>query len=262
MAERARGAVRLLRMHALRCLAQRARPVEMPTEGPSLIVAPHPDDEALGCAGWMARSVQSRQQVHVAYLTAGGASHRHCCGHDAVQVGAARQSLALEATGLLGVGPAGLHWLQGEDGAVPCPGQAGADPLVAELAQLVAGLRPAAVLCPHPAEGWPDHAAAARLVAAALTGTQVPVPLYHYCVWFWFSQPLGSALRLNWGRARLLELGVAAAAAKQAAVRAYLRGLAPCGRPWVGLLPSILARMAHWPYELYFAAAAQQQPRT
>ena len=47
------------------------RTLEVPERLHLLVVAPHPDDEALGAAGLMQR-VQARQgQVSVAYLTSG-----------------------------------------------------------------------------------------------------------------------------------------------------------------------------------------------
>jgi len=39
--------------------------------GPILVVAPHPDDDVLGCGGTMARLADKGQDVHVAIITAG-----------------------------------------------------------------------------------------------------------------------------------------------------------------------------------------------
>jgi len=39
--------------------------------GPVLILAPHPDDEVLGCGGTMARLADEGREVHVAIMTAG-----------------------------------------------------------------------------------------------------------------------------------------------------------------------------------------------
>lgn len=39
--------------------------------GPALVIAPHPDDEVLGCGGTIARLANARREVHVALVTTG-----------------------------------------------------------------------------------------------------------------------------------------------------------------------------------------------
>ncbi len=51
-----------------------AAAADLPAFGPAdriLVVAPHPDDEALGAAGWIQRAVESGADVRVVYLTHG-----------------------------------------------------------------------------------------------------------------------------------------------------------------------------------------------
>ena len=47
-----------------------------------LIVAPHPDDEVLGCAGLVQRLLSTGWQVDVVILSGGGRSHAGCCDID------------------------------------------------------------------------------------------------------------------------------------------------------------------------------------
>jgi len=71
-----------------------------------LVVAAHPDDEALGCAGTIARFVDEGRTVHVALLADGiGSRHAHLSG-DAVVVGPElerRHAAARRAADILGV---------------------------------------------------------------------------------------------------------------------------------------------------------------
>ena len=43
--------------------------------GPILVLAPHPDDESLGCGGLIAQACAAGIEVHVAILTDGSMSH-------------------------------------------------------------------------------------------------------------------------------------------------------------------------------------------
>ena len=47
-------------------------------QGPVLVIAPHPDDETLGCGGLIAASVRAGHRVHTVFVTEGGASHPAC----------------------------------------------------------------------------------------------------------------------------------------------------------------------------------------
>ena len=67
--------IRKLRVNALHGIANiRAGSIE-PKES-LLIIAPHPDDEVIGCAGLIQRSLNKGNDVYVIILTGGEASHR------------------------------------------------------------------------------------------------------------------------------------------------------------------------------------------
>jgi hypothetical protein len=44
-----------------------------------VIIAPHPDDEAIGCGGLIQTLVERGTSPHVIILTGGEGSHRGCC---------------------------------------------------------------------------------------------------------------------------------------------------------------------------------------
>jgi LmbE family N-acetylglucosaminyl deacetylase len=119
-----------------------------------LVVAPHPDDEAIGCGGVLALAADAT----VVFLTADGG----------------RRAEAEAACSLLGVRR--VEFAGHVDGRVPDDG-----PAVESLRALVVGAAPDCVLVPWPLERQRDHAAAARLTGRALAGTDVP--LWCYEVW-------------------------------------------------------------------------------
>ena len=67
-----------------------------------LIIAAHPDDEVLGCAGTIARFVRNGSTVHVIYLTDGVGARRQGVSAPNVEL-LARREAAKIATNILGV---------------------------------------------------------------------------------------------------------------------------------------------------------------
>ena len=65
--------------------------------------------------------------------------------------------------------------------------------------------------------------------------------MWYYNVW-----------RLDWRSARLLRLDKDGFGLKLAAMDAYTKPLAPCGKPWSGVLPKVFLWTGRWNRELYF----------
>ena len=119
--------------------------------GPVLVVAPHPDDEILGCGGAIALHVRRGDRVHVALVTAGEG------GGDPLR----RLEESRAAANLLG--RTDVTTLGAKDGAV-----AQDVGLAERLAAVIARERPVVVYAPSPFELHPDHLATLRATAAAL----------------------------------------------------------------------------------------------
>jgi LmbE family N-acetylglucosaminyl deacetylase len=179
-----------------------------------LIVAPHPDDETLCCAGVMQRVHQAGGQVSVVWLTSGDASRMTLLliGHtlfasasEARAIGTRRMAEARAATALLGVAPSRQLFLgypdrgllpllgayrsqaytSGTTGAAAVPYADALAPghpytgqsLQEDFTQAVRQLGPTLILAPSPLDAHPDHRAAGVLAAAvsAQLGTVIPV---------------------------------------------------------------------------------------
>ena len=221
--------------------------------GSIMIIAPHPDDEVLGCGGMLAGRTSTGKRTEVLFLTEGDAAHQGCCTAQANQIGAERRGLAYGASDILGVPKGQLHFLDGRDGRLPRKGQDGFTDLAEKIAKYLEKFEPEVIFCPHPFEGWSDHMAAEELTRSALDRLTYQPRLYHYCVWFWYSMPLARAWRIDWRKARLLDIAEQVPLKRQA-MRTYLDALAPCGHPWVGKLPPEFLRAFDWDKELFFEA--------
>jgi len=237
-----------------RCLLQiQSKGVSAPLEGLSvvLVVAPHPDDEVLGCGGLVSRCLGGGGRVEISILTGGERSHERCCQLDGQAVKQARRDLALKAGRCLSLRDGDITFLDWGDGQIGRDDCGQFSRRADELARLIERVRPEAVFAPHPFEGWSDHEAAERITRAAIERSGVKCRLFHYCVWFWFSMPLRRALRIDWRKARLLDIRDVYDR-KQAAIDEYLTPCAPCGNPWSGVLPREFLNAFKWKNELFF----------
>ena len=83
--------------------------------GRTLIIAPHPDDEALGCGGLIALLRSQNAEVHVVFMTNGGASHPNSRKYDTLKLQALRKSEAIKSCLVLNVLESNIHFLELED---------------------------------------------------------------------------------------------------------------------------------------------------
>lgn len=140
-----------------------------------VVVAPHPDDETLGCGLLIARAARRGARVAAVALTDGQASHPHSVRWPAAALGRLRRSEMRRAMARLGAGAARCAFLGWPDGKVAQAGN------VLALRQVLRSLNPGVVLAASPDDHHPDHKAGWALTHAALRGTGVP--LIAYAVW-------------------------------------------------------------------------------
>ena len=168
----------------------RSKPLCVAADRSCLVIAPHPDDETLGCGGLIAHLRARHQAVDVVFLTDGDAA---LVDHPLVtprELAAVRTREARTALGILGVEPERLHFLGAPDGRLSRLADADRDRIATGLTSLLGRCQPADVLLPWRRDGSAEHEAAFALVAATLPG-QKPVPrLLEYPVWAWWSPRL------------------------------------------------------------------------
>lgn len=206
-----------------------------------LILAPHPDDEVFGCGGLIARLVAEGRAPYVAVLTGGGGSHRSCCDVAEEEIVAARRGLTRKALAELGLPHENIYELDYTDGDI-----SGQHPEQEDcLRRIIDELKPATILVPHRGEGWSDHLAVRELgVKLAPKGAEI----YEYCVWMWYYRQR----TLDWTNAVCLHMTPREHTRKLAAIQAYTEACAPCGNPWVGVLPQLFVKANSADIELFF----------
>lgn len=147
-----------------------------------LVLAPHPDDETLGCGGLIAQAAASGQGVHVLVLTDGTGSHPDSAAYPAPRLRRVREGESREAARVLGLAPERVAFLGLRDTRAPKAGPAAERAAAAIAAHAVqCGARVFFSAWRHDPHG--DHLAGSILArrAAALTGAA----LFEYPVWGW-----------------------------------------------------------------------------
>ncbi len=207
----------------------------------TVIIAPHPDDEVIGCAGLIQALVEHGTPPHVIILTGGEGSHRGCCNTPQETIIAERHQLTIKAAKTLSLPLSNIHCLEYPDGGV-----AFAHAETEKLKSLLHLLSPNALFVPHSGEGWSDHTSVLG-IAKELMKCHV-VNIYEYCVWMWYY----NVWKLDNKNARILKMTPAQHQRKLQAIEEYTKPLAPCGKPWSGVLPKAFLKAARWNKELYF----------
>lgn len=154
--------------------------------GTALILAPHPDDETLGCGGLIARCVDAGRPPLVAVLTDGTGSHPNSRAYPPDRLRETRMSELRAAVACLGLAPDRVVALNQPDTAAPHDGPA-FDAVVTTLAGLLRQGDFTCILAPWRLDPHCDHEAAARIAAAV--ADSVEVRHVAYPVWGWTIPP-------------------------------------------------------------------------
>lgn len=150
-----------------------------------LVLAPHPDDEIIGCGGSLALHTKAGDPVKVVFLTNGakgdasGAMNRE----EYVEL---RQNEAVNACAHVGV--TNLEFWSYEDRSL-----AGSPGALLQMIDLLEGFRPELVYTPSPLEYHPDHRATAILFCDAISSCEIDFDVAFYEV----GQPLRANLLVD-----------------------------------------------------------------
>lgn len=172
-------------LHRALCAALRlrSRPASLDHPGRTLVIAPHPDDEALGCGGYILRRRLEALPVDVLYITDGRASHPRHPRLSPGEIATLRHAEAARAMHLLRVEKNALHFLDAPDGTLAQLDPAAATALSARLSEILLRLRPAEILLPCRRDGSSEHEVVFLLVQRALALAALTPRVLEYPVW-------------------------------------------------------------------------------
>jgi LmbE family N-acetylglucosaminyl deacetylase len=146
----------------------------------ALVMAPHPDDETLGCGAAIIRKLDAGLPVSVLVVTDGRSSHESAVlSPDALAE--IRKREAIDACAVLGVAEGEVRFLDFRDQTL----EENMPALTERLCAIVAELGPGDIFIPSAIDGNPDHRAlnAAALTAIGRVGSNARI--FEYPIWFW-----------------------------------------------------------------------------
>src|SRR5262245_10748123 len=140
-----------------------------------LIVAPHPDDEAIGCGGALSLHAARGDRISAVFLTSGELGLQHLAREAAWRI---REEEARNAAKVLGL--VETHFLRCPDWHL--------NENLADTAGLLQPVldseEPRVIYFPHPQDDHPDHRATGRILGMTLPHCNTrPEGLYAYEVW-------------------------------------------------------------------------------
>ena len=156
------------------------------TLGSTVVIAPHPDDEALGCGGLLALLHQAGQATAAVLVSDGSMSHPNSNTFSPEARRAVREAEFRHALTILGADAAEPLLLRLPDSRVPATADAaGFGAAVEQLRAFLTKQQATTVLVPWRRDPHPDHRATTALVQLALAGLSQPPRRLEYVVWAW-----------------------------------------------------------------------------
>lgn len=148
----------------------------------ALVLAPHPDDESLGCGGMIAAACEQGAAPIVVVLTDGAASHPGSRQFPPARLRAVRAAETHQAVAWLGLPAENLVLLRYPDTELPSSGIA-FEAACAQVHTIATAAHCSVVLAPWHGDLHCDHQAAARIGLAV--ATRLRLRLLSYPVWGW-----------------------------------------------------------------------------
>ena len=213
-----------------------------------LILAPHPDDETLGCGGLIAAVCATGIPPVVVILTDGSASHPNSRMFPPSTLAKRRERETLQATQLLGLPKQNLFFFRQPDTKLVRKGPE-FNRIVRRAAAI--GRKHGCGLVVGPWAGDPhcDHEAAARIAAAVAESGQWR--LLSYPVWGWLRDPEALVDEPRQGGWRLNISGFSSLKAQAIAAHASQYGDLITDAPEGFRLPKNLLSIFARPYEVF-----------
>jgi LmbE family N-acetylglucosaminyl deacetylase len=150
----------------------------------ALIIAPHPDDETIGCAIMIMRKIDAGADVHIV-IASDGERSRRASHHGPTGLASLRRQEALTAIAILGVPAENVTFLGFPDGRLA---QHEAE-LRSRLAEIADRFPTDQIIGPALADAHPDHRATARAVRMISQHHAPHVEAHEYPIRYWELAP-------------------------------------------------------------------------
>lgn len=166
-------------------IIQHAKPINLNPVNSAMILAPHPDDESLGCGGLIAMLTQQSKQVYIVFITDGSMSHPNSKKYPAHKLAATRKNEAIAALKKLNVSSEAIFFMNKKDRALPFKGEVGFEENTNALQQIIHSCKPDLILVPYERDPHPDHRATYQMLMHIRRQHLTTFSILEYLVWLY-----------------------------------------------------------------------------
>jgi LmbE family N-acetylglucosaminyl deacetylase len=152
----------------------------------AIVVAPHFDDETLGCGGIIALKKTAGASIKVVFMTDGTQSHSKLMEND--KLNSKRMEEAYNACRVLGLERDDVIVLNFCDSKL----ENSIDDAEMKLQEIVNDVKPDELFLPSRKEPWiysGDHLASVKITMNVLKKYNQQINIYEYPVWYWYAFP-------------------------------------------------------------------------
>lgn len=153
--------------------------------GSTVIIAPHPDDESLGCGGTIALLRKAGLQVYVIFVSDGTLSHPNSKKYPAEKLRRLRETEAVNALQILDVPAANASFMRLKDRSVPNQTDLNFDVVVQQMLVELNSIQPDTILVTWEKDPHPDHRASWQISTKAVSMLKKKPRVLQYLIWIW-----------------------------------------------------------------------------
>lgn len=161
--------------------------------GPVLVLAPHADDESLGCGGLIAALCEAEVPVYVWLISDGTMSHPNSVAFPSDRRRDIREAEFSRACLILGVPTGRRQFFRFPDTRVPTPDTENFGQATQQFAAQLQTLNPKTIFTPWRRDPHCDHQATTALIREVISKTHWPGVLYEYPIWLYELAAQGDA---------------------------------------------------------------------
>ncbi|MEO8774416.1 MAG: PIG-L family deacetylase [Gelidibacter sp.] len=155
--------------------------------GNSLILTPHPDDEALGCGGMISYLRSQNIPVTIIFITSGGASHPNSLQYPPAVLASLREKEALQSCEILGVNSEDVIFYRKHDGALENLEHEEMDAITEKLSLFISDRDISTIFMPWRRDGHRDHKVTHMIGFESVQKCNHPIQIVEYPIWLWKS---------------------------------------------------------------------------
>ncbi|MEH1928964.1 MAG: PIG-L family deacetylase [Nostoc sp.] len=218
----------------------------------AMIIAPHQDDEVLGCGGLIRLKREQNVPVQIVFVTDGAASHGKHPKFQSGEMVPIRKQEALCALSILGIDKSQIYFLDKPDSQLQYLDASKRQQTIEQLAQLLKSFQPGEVYVTHRQDRIKDHEVTYELLLAAIQYSEIEVDIFQYPIWILWKSLLFRDLKLG-ELASAYRISIHSVQSKKMeALEAYRSQCLPIDAETSAVLKPGFLRRFLVPYEIFF----------